>query len=49
LITVGRGYFKHGNRDLSVPDEGRQIRLRTADGYEVGAVFYAAPGPRRAA
>lgn len=43
---MGRGYFKHSNRDLSVPDEGRQIRLRAADGYEVGAVFYAALRPR---
>jgi hypothetical protein len=41
---VGRAYF----RRRAEPDgsEGRQLRLRTADGYEIGAVFYAALRPR---
>lgn len=41
---MGRAYF----RRRAEPDgsEGRQLRLRTADGYEIGAVFYAALRPR---
>jgi len=42
---VGRAYFQ---RRAELPDagEGRQLRLRAADGYEIGAVFYAALRPR---
>jgi predicted alpha/beta hydrolase len=41
---VGRAYFHR----RAEPDsgEGRQLRLRTADGCEIGAVFYAALRPR---
>ena len=41
---MGRAYFQR----RAEPDsgEGRQLRLRTADGYEIGAVFYAALRPR---
>jgi predicted alpha/beta hydrolase len=41
---VGRGYFQRSS-DLD-SGEGRQLRLRAADGYEIGAVFYAALRPR---
>jgi predicted alpha/beta hydrolase len=41
---VGRAYFQRAV-DLDA-GEGRQIRLRAADGYEIGAVFYAALRPR---
>lgn len=34
------------SRDFSDSGEGRKLRLRTADGYEIGAVFYAALRPR---
>ncbi|HWM42227.1 MAG TPA: alpha/beta hydrolase [Burkholderiales bacterium] len=41
---MGRAYFHR----KAEPDggEGRQLKLRTADGYELGAVFYAALRPR---
>jgi predicted alpha/beta hydrolase len=42
---VGRGYYK-GSADLSDSGDGKQLRLRAADGYEIGAVFYAALRPR---
>jgi len=42
---VGRGHYK-GSGDLSDSGDGRQLRLRAADGYEIGAVFYAALRPR---
>jgi predicted alpha/beta hydrolase len=42
---VGRAYFQH-RVELSDSGEGRQIRLRAADGYEIGAIFYAALRPR---
>jgi predicted alpha/beta hydrolase len=48
---VGRGHYK-GSGDLSDSGDGRQLRLRATDGYELGAVFYAAlrpRGPRRVA
>ena len=41
---MGRGYFRRSS-DLD-SGEGRQLRLRAADGYEIGAVFYAALRPR---
>jgi len=41
---VGRGYFRRSS-DLD-SGEGRQLRLRTADGYGIGAFFYAALRPR---
>lgn len=41
---MGRGYFQRGSELDS--GEGRQLRLRAADGYEIGAVFYAALRPR---
>jgi predicted alpha/beta hydrolase len=42
---MGRAYF---HRRAVEPDggEGRQLRLRTTDGREIGAVFYAALRPR---
>jgi predicted alpha/beta hydrolase len=43
---VGRGYYSKGGGDLADSGEGKQLRLRTEDGYEVGAVFYAALRPR---
>lgn len=44
---MGRGYYKgKGSGDLSDPGDGRRLRLRTGDGYEIGAVFYAALRPR---
>ena len=41
---MGRAYFQR----RAEPDggDGKRIRLRTADGYEIGAVFYAALRPR---
>jgi predicted alpha/beta hydrolase len=41
---MGRAYFHR----RAEPDggEGRQLKLRAADGYELGAVFYAALRPR---
>lgn len=42
---MGRAYFQH-RAELSDSGEGRQIRLRAADGYEIGAIFYAALRPR---
>jgi predicted alpha/beta hydrolase len=42
---VGRGYYK-GSGDISEPGDGKRLRLRAADGYELGAVFYAALRPR---
>lgn len=41
---MGRAYFQRAV-ELDA-GEGRQIRLRAADGYEIGAVFYAALRPR---
>jgi len=43
---VGRAYFKSSRAEPSDSGEGRQLRLRAADGYEIGAVFYAALRPR---
>ena len=44
---MGREYYYYkGRGDLSDSGEGKQLRLRAADGYEVGAVFYAALRPR---
>jgi len=42
---VGRAYFQR-RAELSESGEGRPLRLRAADGYEIGAVFYAALRPR---
>ena len=43
---MGRGYHKGSGGELSDTGEGRQLRLRAADGYQIGAVFYAALRPR---
>jgi predicted alpha/beta hydrolase len=44
---VGRGYYKKGSGgDLPDAGEGRELKLRTADGYQLGAMFYAALRPR---
>jgi predicted alpha/beta hydrolase len=44
---VGRGYYKKGSGgEPSDAGEGREVRLRAADGYELGAIFYAALRPR---
>ena len=43
---MGRAYFKSSRAEPSDSGEGRQLRLRAADGYEIGAVFYAALRPR---
>jgi predicted alpha/beta hydrolase len=44
---VGRGYYKKGSGgELSDMGEGRQLRLRAADGYQLGAFFYPALRPR---
>lgn len=42
---MGRAYFQ---RRATEPDgvEGRQIKLPTADGYQIGAIFYPALRPR---
>lgn len=45
-MIVGHGHFKKSRGDLSDSGDGRQLRLRAADGYEIGAVFYAALRPR---
>ncbi|MGH8704582.1 MAG: alpha/beta hydrolase family protein [Burkholderiales bacterium] len=42
---MGRGYHQRSG-DLSDSGDGRQVRLRAADGYSIGAVFYAALRPR---
>ena len=42
---MGRAYFQR-RAELSDAGEGRPLRLRAADGYEIGAVFYAALRPR---
>jgi predicted alpha/beta hydrolase len=42
---VGHGYYK-GSGDLSDSGDGKRLRLRAPDGYEIGAVFYAALRPR---
>ena len=42
---MGRGYYK-GGKDHSGSSDGRQVRLRAADGYPLGAIFYAALRPR---
>jgi predicted alpha/beta hydrolase len=42
---VAHGYHK-GRGELSDSGEGKQLRLRAADGFEIGAVFYAALRPR---
>lgn len=42
---MGRAYFQR-RAELSESGEGRPLRLRAADGYEIGAVFYAALRPR---
>jgi predicted alpha/beta hydrolase len=42
---VAHGYHK-GRGELSDSGEGKQLRLRAADGVEIGAVFYAALRPR---
>ena len=44
---MGHGYdYKGSGGDLSDSGEGKELRLRAADGYEVGAVFYTALRPR---
>ena len=43
---MGRGFYKKGSGGLSDSGDGKQLRLRAADGYEIGAVFYAALRPR---
>lgn len=48
---MGQGYYKsaaraRSNSETSDLAEGRRLRLRAADGYELGAVFYAALRPR---
>ena len=43
---MGRGYYKKGNGKLSDSGDGRQLQLRAADGYPIGAVFYPALRPR---
>ena len=43
---MGRAYFRSSRTEPSDTGEGRQLRLRAADGYEIGAVFYAALRPR---
>ena len=44
---MGRGYYKKGSGgEPSDAGEGREVRLRAADGYELGAIFYAALRPR---
>jgi predicted alpha/beta hydrolase len=43
---VGRGLYKSEAEPFSELDDGRRFRLRAADGYEIGAVFYAARRPR---
>jgi predicted alpha/beta hydrolase len=42
---VARKYHK-GRGELPDSGEGKQLRLRSADGFEIGAVFYAALRPR---
>jgi predicted alpha/beta hydrolase len=42
---VKHGYHK-GRGDFPDAGEGKQLRLRAADGFEIGAVFYAALRPR---
>jgi predicted alpha/beta hydrolase len=42
---VKHGYHK-GRGDFPDAGEGKQLRLRTADGFDIGAVFYAALRPR---
>jgi len=43
---VGRGYEYLGKGEPSDSGDGKRLRLRTPDGYEIGAVFYAALRPR---
>jgi predicted alpha/beta hydrolase len=43
---VGRGYQYNDSDDLPESGGEKQLRLRTADGYDVGAVFYAPLRPR---
>jgi predicted alpha/beta hydrolase len=43
---VARGYYSKGSGELSDSGDGKRLRLRTPDGYEIGAVFYAALRPR---
>jgi predicted alpha/beta hydrolase len=46
---VGRAYYRGKGKDsgeLSEAGDGKQLRLRAADGYELGAIFYAALRPR---
>jgi len=46
-FNKGKGYKGYkSSRDLSDAGDGKQLRLRAADGYQIGAVFYAALRPR---
>jgi predicted alpha/beta hydrolase len=43
---VGRGYYKKGGSGASDSGDGKPVRLRAADGYDLGGLFYPALRPR---